>query len=380
MKVNFINNSFRRYYEMNKKELNNAFQRCMDNGDFVLRKDVDEFEDNLCKYTGASYAVAVNSGTDALKLSIEALKKINGWKDGDEIITVSHVFIAPIQEIIHARLKPVLVDVDEETCVMDINLVEKAITDKTVAIMPVHLSGVMVDMKALKQIASKYKLSIIEDACQALGSIQDTKMAGTHGDVGAFSFISPKMMGGWGDNGAVVTNRKDVYELLLLLRNHWNITQNALLGLKLPEPDVWDFGHNTRMDNIQAAMLNVKFKDIDWIIQSRKTIAEKYIRGLRNYPIILPSRKNGETWQEFIIRVDDREKFKQYMEDNGIELLIRDIIPNHKLKGYEELDCSLPVTEKLAREQARLPIYPELLESEVNYIIEKIKQYYKGEQ
>ena len=371
MKVNFINNSYRRYYQMRKDDLNTAFQKCMENGDFVLREDVDKFENNLCEFTGAKYAVAVNSGTDALKLSIEALKKINGWKDGDEIITVSHVFIAPIQEIIHAGLKPVLVDVDEETCVMNVDLVKKAITDKTVAILPIHLSGVMVDMNALKQIG----LPIIEDACQALGSTQNSKMAGTFGDVGTFSFISPKMMGGWGDNGAIVTNRKDVYELILLLRNHWNITQNALLGVELPEPETWDFGHNTRMDNIQAAMLNVKFKDINWIIKAREIIAEKYLRGLRNLDIILPSRKSGETWQEFIIRVKDRDKFKKYMNDNGIELLIRDTIPNHKLKGYEVLDTSLPVTEKLAREQARLPIYPELSVAEVDYIIKTIKSY-----
>lgn len=371
MKVNFINNSYRRFYQLYKEQLDGAFMRCMENGDFVLRSDVDEFEKNLCDYTGAKYAVAVNSGTDALKLSIEALKKLHGWKDGDEVITVSHVFIAPIQEIIHARLKPVLIDVDEDTCVMDVSKVKEAITDRTVAILPVHLSGAMVDMDKLKGLG----LPIIEDACQALGSTQHMEMAGSIGDVGTYSFISPKMMGGWGDNGAIVTNRQDVYETALLLRNHWNITQNALLGLKLPEPDVWDWGHNTRMDNIQAALLNVKFKAIDWIIESRRLIAEKYLEELKDMPFILPSHKFKETWQEFIIRVKDRDSFKKHMDKCGIELLIRDTTPNHKL--YKEIDCSLPITEMLAKEQVRLPIYPELLPKEVEYIISNIKKFYE---
>lgn len=370
MKVNFINNSYRRFYQIYKEELDEAFTRCMENGDFVLRDDVRAFEKNLCNYTGAKYAVAVNSGTDALRLSIEALKKINGWKDGDEIITVSHVFIAPIQEIIHARLKPILIDVDEKTCVMDQNKIKEAITDRTVAILPVHLSGAMVDMGYLKS----FGLPIIEDACQALGSIQNKEMAGAIGDVGTYSFISPKMMGGWGDNGAIVTSRKDVYEMALLLRNHWNITQNALLGVEIPEPEVWDWGHNSRMDNIQAALLNVKFNLIDWIIEGRKLIAERYLDGLKGLPIILPSRKYEETWQEFIIRVEDRDAFKEYMDKCDIELLIRDTIPNHKL--YKEIDCSLPVTEMLAKEQVRLPIYPELLPQEVDYINNNIKKFY----
>ena len=378
-KVNFINNSFRRYYQKRKEELNQAFVRCMENGDFVLRQDVDEFEKKLSEYTGSRYAVAVNSGTDALKLAIEALALEGEWEDGDEIITVSHVFIAPIQEIVHARFKPVLVDVEEDTCVMDIAEVKKAITPKTRAILPVHLSGVVVDIldlySMLKEIG-RTDIKVIEDACQALGSIQYGRIAGNMGDIGTYSFISPKMMGGWGDNGAVVTNNKDLYEKILLLRNHWNITQNALLGVQLPHPEVMYWGHNTRMDNIQAAMLNVKFQDIEWIIFRRKEVAERYIQGLQGLPINLPSRKEGETWQEFIIRPKDREKFKEFMDEKGVELLIRDTTPNHKLTGYELLDCELPITELLAKEQARLPLYPELTDEEVDYVIESVKEFY----
>jgi len=136
------------------------------------------------------------------------------------------------------------------------------------------------------------------------------------------------------------------------------------------------WGHNTRMDNIQAAMLNVKFQDIEWIIFRRKEVAERYIQGLQGLPINLPSRKEGETWQEFIIRPKDREKFKEFMDEKGVELLIRDTTPNHKLTGYELLDCELPITELLAKEQARLPLYPELTDEEVDYVIESVKEFY----
>ena len=203
-------------------------------------------------------------------------------------------------------------------------------------------------------------------------------MAGTFGDTGCFSFISPKLLGAYGDAGAIVTNNKEIYEKLLLLRNHWNITQNALLGVQLPHPEVMDWGHNTRMDNIQAAVLNVKIKYIDWIINRRKEIAEKYLAELEGLPIDLPSRKEGETWQEFIVRPKDREAFRDFMQEEGVELLIRDTTPNHKLKGLGLEHFNLPVTEKLATEQARLPIYPELTNEEVDYVIQRVKKFYSA--
>jgi len=243
--------------------------------------------------------------------------------------------------------------------------------------LPVHLSGVVCDMKEILRIAQKHNLKVIEDACQALGSKQDGKMAGTFGDTGCFSFISPKLLGCYGDAGAVVTNNKDIYEKLLLLRNHWNITQNALLGVQLPHPEIMGWGHNTRLDNIQAAVLNVKIKYIDWIINRRKEIAEKYLVAFKDLPMGLPSRRDGETWQEFIVRPQNREDFRDYMQNEaGVELLIRDTTPNHKLKGLGLDHFNLPVTEKLATEQARLPIYPELTDEEVNHVIESVKKFY----
>jgi len=371
-KVNFINASYRRFYKTHKEEILGAIESCLERGDFIMREDLDKFEKNLCDYTKAKYAVGVNSGTDALRLSHEVL----GIGRGDEVICVSHTFIAPFQETVHAGATPILIDVNEDDCVMDVSQIEPAITEKTKAILPVHLSGVVCNMKEILRIANKYKLKVIEDACQALGSVQDGKMAGTFGDTGTYSFISPKLLGSFGDAGAVVTNNKDIYEKLLLLRNHWNITQNALLGVQLPHPEIMSWGHNTRMDNIQAAVLNVKIKYIDWIIKRRKEIAERYLAGLKDLPMVLPMRREGETWQEFIVRPKDRETFKNFMEEKGIELLIRDTTPNHKLKGLGLEHFNLPITEKLATEQARLPIYPELTNEEVDYVIDCIRKFY----
>ena len=168
-KVNFINASYRRFYETHKDEILAAITSCLERGDFIMREDLDKFEKNLADYTGAKYAVGVNSGTDALMLSHEVL----GIGQGDEVISVSHTFIAPFQETVHVGAKPILLDVKEEDCVMDVSQIESAITERTKAILPVHLSGAICDMKEIMRIAEKHNLKVIEDACQALGSRQD---------------------------------------------------------------------------------------------------------------------------------------------------------------------------------------------------------------
>lgn len=371
MKVDFINTGYRRYYAEHKEEILGAIDRCFEGGDFVLRKDVQEFEQKLCDFTGAKYAVGVNSGTDALKLSYKAL----GLKQGDEVITVSHTFIAPIEEIVHLGAKPILVDIGEDG-LMDVSKIEEAITEKTVGIIPIHLSGKVCDMEKILDIAFKYGLWVVEDACQALGAKIDGKGAGTFGDTGAFSFISPKTLGGAGDAGGIVTNRKDLYEKLLLLRNHWNITQGALHGLKFDPPEVMDWGYNSRLDNIQAAVLNVKFKYYPAMLERRKEIGKMYNDGLSDLPLTLPVQQLEQIYQEYIIRVNDRPEFMKYMMEHGVELLVRDTTPNHKLKGLGLEHFSLPLTEEMATDVVRLPTYPELTDDEVSYIINTIREYY----
>lgn len=348
-----------------------AIEGVFEGGDFVLRKDVTEFEKNLAQFTGAKFAVGVNSGTDALKLSYEAL----GLKSGDEVITVSHTFIAPIEEIVHLGGKPILVDVGEDA-LMDTSRIEALITDKTVGIVPVHLSGKICDMASILALAEKYKLWVVEDACQALGARLGGKMAGTFGSTGAFSFISPKTLGGAGDAGGIITDDEVLYEKLLLLRNHWNITQGALHGFQPKQPETMGWGHNSRLDNIQAAILNIKFRYYPEMLKRRREIGRSYADGLAGLPITLPTEQDGQIYQEYIIRVPDRDKFVEYMKERGIELLVRDVVPNHKLLGLG-FDCDLPMTEAMALDTVRLPVYPELTAEEVQYIIDNVKKYYE---
>ena len=212
-KINFINASYRRSFQKYKKEITKALVKCYEKGDFVLREDVDKFEKNLADFLKVKYAVGVGNGTDALKLSYKAL----GVKTDDEVITVSHTFLAPIEELVHLGVKPILIDVKEDG-LMNVDLIEKAITKKTVGIVPVHLSGKVCEMDKIMKIAKKYKLWVVEDACQALGAKWKGKMAGTIGNTGCFSFIPPKTLGGGGDGGGIVTNNAKLYQKLLLLK------------------------------------------------------------------------------------------------------------------------------------------------------------------
>jgi dTDP-4-amino-4,6-dideoxygalactose transaminase len=370
-KVNFINAGYRRYFKAHSKEIMSAVRKCYDKGDFVLREDVERFEENLAKFVGAKYAVGVNSGTDALKISYKAL----GLKPGDEVITVSHVFIAPIEEIVHLGAKPILIDVGEDG-LMDVSLIEKAITPKTVGIVPIHLSGKVCDMKEIMRIAKKHKLWVVEDACQALGASYNGKKAGSIGNAGAFSFIAPKTCGVGGDAGGIVTNDKKLYEKIKLMRNHWNITQGALHGHQPKAPKFMDWGYNSRLDNIHAAVLNVKLKYYPAMLRRRREICMKYNEAFKGL-LDLPIQQKDQIYQEYIINVPKMWEFKKFMDDKGVELLIRDTTPNHKMYEWYFGKVKLPVTEKIATQAVRLPTYPELTDKEVNYIINCVKEYYE---
>lgn len=383
MKINFINNSYRRFYRAHKAKIHKALKKCLANGDFILREDVEKFEKTLAKYVGVKYAVGVNSGTDALFLSLKAL----GIKEGDKVITVGHTFIATIQVIVHCGATPILVDVKRDG-LMDMDKLEDLIKshnendltesktfNRIKAIIPVHLSGKVCDMKRLQAICKKYGLFIVEDACQALGATVGGNKAGSMGDTGCFSFISAKLLGCYGDAGAIVTDNKKIYEKLLLLRNHWNINQLSLMGYQPKQPEIMGWGWNSRLDNIQAAVLNVKFPYLKSILKRREDIAKMYNNGLKNPNIELPVQYKGQVYTEYIINVDDPVKFKNYMAGRGIETLIRDLIPNHKLKGLNLEKFDLPVTEELAKRQARLPLFPELTNVEVKKIIKAVNDY-----
>ena len=370
-RINFINASYVRSYQQNRKAILGAIDKCYKNGDFVLRAELAKFEKNLAKFVGTKYALGVASGTDALKLSYKAL----GLKPGDEVITVSHVFISPIEEIVHLGAKPILIDVNEDG-LMNADLIEPAITKKTVGIVPIHLSGKVCDMDKIMRIAKKHKLWVVEDACQALGAKWKGKSAGSFGDTGCFSHIAPKTLGIGGDGGSVVTNNKKLGQKISLLRNHWNITQGVLYGHQPKQPKVMDWGYNSRLDNIHAAVLNIKLKLYPAMLKRRRQIGMMYNKGLKGLPIELPIQQKEQIYQEFIVKIPDMWKFKKFMDKKGIELLIRDTTPNHILYNKDFPNVKLPVTDALATSSVRLPTYPELRNDEVLEIIKAIKEFY----
>ena len=397
-KINFINSSYRRFAEQHEEELKEAFWDRIKKGSLILREEVSKFEDNLAKYTGTKYGIGVNSGTDALFLSVKALGVKGNYNyllervyqneisieearklfEGDEVITVAHTFIASIQCIVHNGAMPILIDVGSNE-LMDANLIEPVITERTKAIIPVHFHGKVCDMDKILEIANKYGLKVVEDAAQAMGSSFKGKMAGSFGDTGIFSFNTPKLMGGWGDGGGIVSNNKELVERLYLLRNHWNMAQTSVRMADFPTPDIVQWAWKSRLDEIQAAMLNKKFKYYQQMLDRRKEIADKYCEGLKDLPLKLPEYGKGDVIQEFILRIgsdEQRKAFKEHMDQKGIELLIRETTPNHKVKNLYLDHFNLPVTETISKDACRLPCYPELTDEEIDYIVSAIREFF----
>ncbi len=366
-KVPFVAYSLQ--YKNLKKEINKVIDRVLSKGDLILRKDVEDFENNLAEFVGTKYAVGLNSGTDALFLSL----KVAGIGRGDQVITVSHTFIASIAAIVQAGAEPVLVDVADDF-LMDMQGLEKAITKRTKAVIPVHLNGRMCDMEKLMRIAKRHNLIVIEDAAQSLGARYKDKMAGSFGQTGCFSFYPAKILGCFGDGGAVATNSLKIAENIRYLRDHGQKTKTNIAF----------FGWNSRLDNLQAAILNLKFKYLPTWIRKRRKLAEIYGRGLSDVPEIElpPAPGQGEkffdVYQNYVLRVEKRDELAEFLKEKGVETLIKDKIPNHFHAGLGFSRFSLPYTEKLAKEIISLPLYPELTQEQIEYVIKCVRKFYSA--
>lgn len=364
-KVPFV--GYRIQYQNFKKEIDNAIQDVLQRGDLILRQDVEEFEKNIASFVGTKYAVGLNSCSDALIFSLMAA----GIKEEDEVITVSHTFFATIEAIFHCGAKPVLVDVDEDF-LMDMDKVEKVIGPKTKAIIPVHLNGRICNMEKLMALAQRHNLVVIEDAAQALGGTFDGKKAGSFGLTGCFSFYPAKILGALGDAGIVTTNNEKVAEKIRLLRNHGQKSKTEIVC----------FGFTSRLDNLQAAILNVKFKYLPRWIERRREIAKIYNQGLSDIskiklpPVPDSDSRHFDVFQNYVLRTERRDEFAEYLKERGVETLIKDPIPNHWHKNLGLSHFHLPITEKLAREVISLPMFPELTNSQIEYVINKIKDFY----
>jgi len=363
MKVPFVN--YPRQYHHLEKEIDETIKRVLSTGQLILRQDVEDFERSLANYLGVKYAVGVNSCTDALIFSLRAA----GLKAGDEVITVSHTFFATIEAIVHCGATPILVDVGQDF-LMDMNELEKTITPKTKAVLPVHLNGRVGDMEKLTAISQKHNLIIIEDAAQALGATFKGRKAGSFGLGGCFSFYPAKILGAFGDAGAVVTNDENFAAKIRLLRNHGMKTKTEFVT----------YGFTSRLDNFQAAILNVKMNHLNDWIKRRRQIAGIYNQGLSGIrDLKLPPQSDADhfdVFQNYVLRAQKRDELFQFLKGKGVETLIKDPIPNHLQPLLKLSHFHLPVSEQLAKEVISLPMYPELTDGEIEYVINCVHQFY----
>ena len=349
------------------EKLRQVMAETVDGGGMILGRQTRIFEERLSALSGTRRAVGVNSGFDALALSLEAL----GIGPGCEVITAPNSFIASAAAIANTGAKPVFVDVDDSFN-MDPEKLDAAITPRTRAVMPVHLHGRPAKIKAIREIADEYGMPVVEDCAQAIGASVDGQPVGSFGVAGCFSMHPLKNLGAMGDAGAVVTNDEGVYGKLALLRNHGLSDRDTC--------QLW--GVNSRIDELHAAFLNVKMDMLAQWTNRKLEIAARYMEGLEGLPLVLPSEGEGEqsVFSSFVIMVEGRDVFRQWMFDHGVECLIYYPTPLHlqpaaKRLGYSR--GSFPVCEAQAEKILSLPSRPELSNDEVDKVIKTIHTYFK---
>ncbi len=381
-KVKFVNPA--KNYSMIKDEIDAAYFEVMSKGDLIDRSQLKQFERNLASFVGTKYAVGVNSGYDALHVSLRAA----GIGHGDEVIVPSHTFVASASAIVNAGARPVLVDVGKDFNI-DVDRIEEAITPKTKGIMPVHLNGYMADMMRVMEIAAKYKLVVIEDACQSLGASMECsncvtkdvlsvrtdtyerKKAGAWGLTGCWSFYPFKILGGYGDGGAITTNDLDVARFATRMRYNGEDRETG---------EYHGHGFTCLLDNLQAAFLNVKLRHLPGWIVRRKEIAERYRAALCDIPdLMLPhyeDPRRDHVYQNYVIRSKQGNDFSEHMQKNGVEVLTQFRKPYYRHEALKLEDRGFPETEALSREVCSLPMNVEITDEEVDYVIQVVRKFY----
>jgi dTDP-4-amino-4,6-dideoxygalactose transaminase len=365
-KVPFVN--YPKQYRDMEKEIDGAIKEVFLRGDFILRDHVKRFENNVASFLGVEHAIGLNSGTDALFLSLLAA----GVGSGDEVITVAHTFLATVGAIVNCRAKPVLIDVKEDYN-MNEDQIEAAITPRTRAIIPVHLNGRLCNMVKLMKIAARHNLIVIEDAAQALGAMFDGKKAGAFGLTGCFSFYPAKVLGTAGDGGLVSTSDEQIASKIRALRDN---------GRVMGQDEVVGYGFNSRLDNLHAAILDVKLKYLPRWVERRREIASIYHQGLSGITgLRLPPPPNDggsyfDVFQNYVIRTDRRDQLARHLKESGIEILISWPIPMNHQKALKLSHFKLPETEALSREVLSLPMYPELDDDQVDYVIRTVRDFF----
>lgn len=357
-----------------RHELINACTRVIDSGWYIGGKELEQFEQKFANYCGVKFAIGVANGLDALSLTLRAWKELGKLQDGDEVIVPSNTYIASILAITANNLTPVLVEPDLNTYNIDPFKIQQAITPKTRVILPVHLYGQLASMPEIMQIAKQHNLLVLEDSAQAHGAEIDGKKAGSWGNASGFSFYPGKNLGALGDAGAITTNDAELVNMLKALRNYGSHEKYKNL---VP-------GVNSRLDEIQAAMLDVKLKFLDQEIAHRRKIASLYLENINNPLIKLPLiNVNAEEYQQhvwhlFVIRTESRENLQKYLEKREIQTLIHYPIPPHKQRAYKEWNnMRYPISEQIHAQILSLPIGPTITYEQAKNIATEINQMVK---
>jgi UDP-2-acetamido-2-deoxy-ribo-hexuluronate aminotransferase len=361
-------------YMQIKSEIDDAIEKVLTATTFIQGPEVNQFASSLCKYLNAGHVIPCANGTDALQIAMMAL----GLKEGDEVILPVHTYVATAEVIALLGLTPVFVDVDENTFNIDTHQLEKKISEKTRAIVPVHLYGQCADMEPILSVARKNDLYVIEDTAQALGaeyifSDGKRKKAGTMGTIGTTSFFPSKNLGCFGDGGAIFTNDSDLAEKIKMIANH---------GQKMKyHHDV--IGVNSRLDTLQAAILNVKLKYLDAYTKSRQQVASLYNKSLTKIDYLQTPKKvdySTHVYHQYTIKVKtrNRDDLKKFLESNGVPTMVYYPVPLHLQKAYKRKGFetgSFPVTEELSKTVISLPMHTEMSEEELHYICQRIENF-----
>ena len=353
-------------YRLEKKKLLKIIDKVLLKGTYVGGDEVELFEKNVAKFCNTKYCVALNSGTDALVMALHSL----GVRRGDEVITTPNSFIASTAVIVHLGAIPVFVDVKNDQNI-DPNQIEKKITKKTKVIMPVHLTGRMCEMDKIMSIAKKYNLKVVEDAAQSIGSMFNEKKSGSYGDVGCFSAHPLKNLNAMGDSGYLTTNSKKISELVKSLRSHGMTNRNI----------VNNFGYVSRMDNLQAAILNFRLKNLKNIIEKRRRNAGLYFKYLDKNNIYFAEENNKEfnTYHTFVIQVNNRDKLKNYLIKKGISTAIHYPIPIHLQPAAKKLNYKKGDFERTEEQAGRiltLPINQSLKKEQIIFIAKAVNSFF----
>ena len=364
--------------EINKKyekTFFNSFKKINKRSQYIIGKEVKKFEKKFSRFCNSKYCLGVGNGFDALKLAFLSYKILGIIQDGDEVLVPANTYIASILAVTEVNLKPIFIEPDESTFNISVKNILAKINKKTKAILAVDLYGLPAELTKIKQIAKKYNLKVVEDAAQAHGAKIKEKRIGSISDITCFSFFPGKNIGALGDAGAITTNNLKVYNVIRSLRSYG---EKNYINFKDRKYENFYKGVNSRLDEIQATILNMKLRDYPNVLKKRKMIAQYYLKKIKNPLIELPFPEKGfqSAWHLFVIKSHNRNKLRNYLKKNKIQTIIHYPIPPHKQLAFKEFNkLELKVTEKLSNSILSIPNFPTLKLKQLNYIVKVINNF-----